>query len=364
MKSKSGWQNRIVGYGDADPSSLIANPQNYRRHPTAQANALTGSLNELGWIQDVLVNRTTGRMIDGHLRAEQALAHGEKSVPVKYVELSEAEERLALATLDPITYMAETDAAALASLLEGVNTGDAALQELLANMGSWASVEAPHESEASAIEEQPPRAPDGYVPDTVWPTNNDYGIPLLDLNMQAVALDEPVLIWGSVSRTTAHRGTWLFYTNDYRYEALWRDPGAPVRTQCLTCAEPNFSAYTNMPFAVALWSIYRKRWIARFWQSQGIRIVADLNVGENWATLNTSGIPAGWKAFSTRGYVSRLDATHREYAIAQRIAGDGVTPLFVVYGGNAAVRDECKRMGWQWIPERMDVANEVGWING
>ncbi len=144
MKSKSGWQNRIVGYGDADPSSLIANPQNYRRHPTAQANALTGSLNELGWIQDVLVNRTTGRMIDGHLRVEQALAHGEKSVPVKYVELSEAEERLALATLDPITYMAETDAAALASLLEGVNTGDAALQEMLAGMAEDAGIVPPN----------------------------------------------------------------------------------------------------------------------------------------------------------------------------------------------------------------------------
>jgi hypothetical protein len=55
-------------------------------------------------------------------------------VPVKYVELSEAEERLALATLDPLTYMAETDAAALAQLLEGVNTGDAALQEVLAKL--------------------------------------------------------------------------------------------------------------------------------------------------------------------------------------------------------------------------------------
>ncbi len=134
MSEKAQWQNRIVGYADVDPKTLAPNPQNYRRHPKRQGDAVTGSLNELGWIQDVLVNKTTGRMIDGHLRVELALQHGAQSVPVKYVELSEAEERLALATLDPLTYMAETDAAALGALLEGVNTGDAALQEMIAKL--------------------------------------------------------------------------------------------------------------------------------------------------------------------------------------------------------------------------------------
>ncbi len=134
MSEKAQWQNRIVGYADVDPKTLAPNPQNYRRHPKRQGDAVTGSLNELGWIQDVLVNKTTGRMIDGHLRVELALQHGAQSVPVKYVELSEAEERLALATLDPLTYMAETDAAALGALLEGVNTGDAALQEMIAQL--------------------------------------------------------------------------------------------------------------------------------------------------------------------------------------------------------------------------------------
>ena len=136
MAKKTAWKNRIVGYGDVDPKTLVPNPQNFRRHPKRQGDALTGSLNELGWIQDVLINKTTGRMIDGHLRVELALQYGAQTVPVKYVELSEAEERLALATLDPLTYMAETDAEALGALLEGVNTGDAALQDMLAQMAA------------------------------------------------------------------------------------------------------------------------------------------------------------------------------------------------------------------------------------
>lgn len=145
MASKIAWRNRIVGYGDVDPKTLVPNPANYRRHPKRQADATTGSLNELGWVQDVLVNRTSGRIVDGHLRVELALQHGAQTVPVKYVELNEAEERLALATLDPLTYMAETDATALEALLQQVNTGDAALQEMLAGLAE--SVITPSDAE-------------------------------------------------------------------------------------------------------------------------------------------------------------------------------------------------------------------------
>jgi hypothetical protein len=54
--------------------------------------------------------------------------------------LSEAEERLALAVFDPITYMAETDAAQLEALLQDINTGEAALQELLAELAEGAGI--------------------------------------------------------------------------------------------------------------------------------------------------------------------------------------------------------------------------------
>ena len=70
--------------------------------------------------------------------------------------------------------------------------------------------------------------------------------------------------------------------------------------------------------------------------------------------VNMLGIPDGWKAFATRGYSDRLDGTHAEYAQAQRIAGEGVTPLFLVYGGGVKVKEECQRNGWLWLQENMD----------
>lgn len=52
---------------------------------------LLGPLGEVGWVAEVLVNRTTGNVVDGHLRIELALARDEPTVPVTYVELSDAD---------------------------------------------------------------------------------------------------------------------------------------------------------------------------------------------------------------------------------------------------------------------------------
>jgi len=128
------WRNRIVGTGEEAPDQLVANPANWRRHPGGQRDALRGSLSEVGWVARVLINRTTGHIVDGHLRVELALARHEPSVPVTYVELSDQEERLVLASLDPIAAMASAEKDALASLLADLSVEDAGLASMLADL--------------------------------------------------------------------------------------------------------------------------------------------------------------------------------------------------------------------------------------
>ena len=82
------WRNRIVGHADVPPAELVPNPRNWRSHPAEQQRALAGALAEVGWVAEVLVNRTTGHVVDGHLRIELALARDEPTVPVTYVELT------------------------------------------------------------------------------------------------------------------------------------------------------------------------------------------------------------------------------------------------------------------------------------
>jgi hypothetical protein len=128
--AKNPFVNRIIGYDTKPADQFQANPANWRKHPQRQRDAVNGSLRELGWIAAVVENVRTGHLVDGHERVWQALANNE-DVPYLQVDLSEDEERLALAIFDPITYMAETDAAQLDALLKEVNTTDAALQALL-----------------------------------------------------------------------------------------------------------------------------------------------------------------------------------------------------------------------------------------
>lgn len=128
------FQNRIVGEGIEKPENLLANPANWRLHPQFQQDALKGVLNEIGWVQRVIVNQRTGYVVDGHARVAVAMREGATEVPVLYVDLSEREEALILATLDPIGGLAGTDGEQLRALLEDVSTGDAALQQLLADM--------------------------------------------------------------------------------------------------------------------------------------------------------------------------------------------------------------------------------------
>jgi len=128
------WRSRILASTLEDPGSLLANPRNWRTHPAAQRKALRGSLDTVGWVQQVIVNKATGNVVDGHARIEEALSRSEPVVPVLWVDLSPEEEALVLATLDPIAAMAEADDERLRELLAEVAVDDEGLAALLADL--------------------------------------------------------------------------------------------------------------------------------------------------------------------------------------------------------------------------------------
>lgn len=135
------WRNRIIGYSEEDPEQLLASPYNWRVHGKAQQDALSGVLREIGLIQNVIVNKTTQHMVDGHLRVGLAISERQPTVPVTWVELTEAEEQLAIATLDPLSAMAAADREQLDSLLREIDTGEQAVQQLLADLAKSAGLE-------------------------------------------------------------------------------------------------------------------------------------------------------------------------------------------------------------------------------
>lgn len=129
-------KNRIIGSGEEPLDSILFNPRNWRIHPLSQQDALKGVLEEVGWVQEVIINKRTGHLVDGHLRCQLAAREGAKTIPVKYVDLSEDEEALVLATLDPIGAMAATDKQKLAEILSSVESDNEQVNRLIDDISS------------------------------------------------------------------------------------------------------------------------------------------------------------------------------------------------------------------------------------
>jgi len=125
------WRNRIVGSGVENPEQLLANPFNMRIHPKAQQDALAGVLDTVGLVDRVMVNQRTGHVVDGHLRVALAISAGQREIPVDYVDLTEEEERIVLASHDWIAQMAVYDAEQVDALVKQIESDDARVQQML-----------------------------------------------------------------------------------------------------------------------------------------------------------------------------------------------------------------------------------------
>lgn len=114
------FKNRIIGTENIDPRTLIPNPDNIKDHPEYQHKVMRNILEEVGWISTIIVNKNTGHIIDGHMRVEDAIAQGEKSVPVTYVDLDEETEKKALLLFDPVSGLAKQNTERLSRIVQSV----------------------------------------------------------------------------------------------------------------------------------------------------------------------------------------------------------------------------------------------------
>ncbi|MBQ5635430.1 MAG: DUF4417 domain-containing protein [Alistipes sp.] len=190
------------------------------------------------------------------------------------------------------------------------------------------------------------------APDLLFPTNNQYDIPTLLPDLQAANVELPIIPWGANSRRRTKAKTVHFYIEDYRFEAVWKHPEQVLATGCNAIVEPNYSLHDQTPIAYGLNLIYKKRWLARWWQDCGVAIYVDLFVAPKFKEFNLLGVPKGWNAFFTRGesYIDgRLQA---DFETAQQISGKD-HPNIVVYGGGNNIKSLCEKKNILFIEDFM-----------
>lgn len=286
-------RNRIVGHDTISPFLVKPHRLNFRTHPESQMKALKGSMDDLGWMRDVLVSKRTGIIIDGHARVEEAKRR-KVFIPVCYLDLSPEEENKALALLDPISEMAGRNDALFMELLGTFDTKNeevaAALEKMAplkdGGMDALAKVETstdiltfntdvflPSTNIWGIPDLRDDRLYDGDAPLTTWPSPDAKGAPQMYIFGEG-GFDERV-----TDRILC------FYTEDWRFERVWNENVEtlakilPLKPRSFTI--PDFSLWGDDPLAVQLYNLYRARWIARYWQEAGMLCIPSLATSTN-----------------------------------------------------------------------------------
>lgn len=70
-----------------------------------------------------------------------------------------------------------------------------------------------------------------------------------------------------------------FYKDDYQFERLWRNPDRyiPILQEFGAVTSPDFSMYRNHPLAVQIWNMYRRHWLAAYWQMHYIKVIPTIS---------------------------------------------------------------------------------------
>lgn len=194
---------------------------------------------------------------------------------------------------------------------------------------------------------------DQYKVNPYFYSDNDWGIPQLDGEFQLTEISLPFEPWGARARKLYSGGTKHFYIDDYKIEPLWNDPNKLTRLpqQMIGVIEPNFTIAPETPRSLALYQIYRKRYLSRFWQNYGINIMVDVFVPEEFFDIALLGVPEGWSSYALRGHPSWSEKDYmKRWKLCASVSGSEFF-IFLVYAGGKKTQQIAKDNGWFWFPQ-------------
>jgi hypothetical protein len=123
-------RNRIKCHKKIRAGDLVPHELNPRRHPEAQRAALAELYREIGFARSLLVYELADgrcKLIDGHLRRD---LDPDLEVEVEVLDVSDAEARALLLSIDPLAQLAEYDTQVLDQLRQATVTESDVLNNL------------------------------------------------------------------------------------------------------------------------------------------------------------------------------------------------------------------------------------------
>ena len=376
---------------------LVGLPNNPRKITQADLNKLCDSIRNNGYWEhrpaavEPIEGTDTYQVLDGNQRLKAMRRLKRKDMPcVIYTELTD-EERTDLILRSNVNN-GQWDVDLLATEFEGVELEDIGLTidlpeppviettltvaPTVQREAPVAPREAPRDEDEDEVEqltdEEETTQEEAYMTeeeeqreeriafykkmmgDFLYPSDNDYEIPLLLDDNQPVHLELPFTPWGAEGRYKKGITTYHFYVDDYRFEQIFKDPIKLLDSGCRAIVEPNCSVHDQTPIAYGIYQIYRKRYLARYLQECGLKVWVDLNVSHRFAEYNLLGVPDGYNAFFTRGVTGWTPHLDMCLEMAKRKSGLEKPNLYV-YGGGKESERWCQEHGLRYLDEYMNI---------
>ena len=313
------------------------NPKNYKKHDKEQRKALYESISQHGWVVPMVINLSTGYFVDGHGRVEMAAEYG-IGAKVGFIYADEKEEASIIATFDSLSLMSETDPEAHQQLLKTAyeyakENNMAAMKQLTVNLTERAErikegterAKTLIKARKNQIEERKrelaAESDEDYEDFTEVKEDLTESYYKDDVNFSGDNFFElpdllPKMLYGSTAkeRKTLPEKAWnpaegdleendivcysirsaieydendedpfgflCFYTEDERFEHVFSDAGSKLplinAQKYKAVFEPDFSYYSEWPFCKKLWSLFKNRWVARYLQEMGTKIIPQI----------------------------------------------------------------------------------------
>jgi len=347
-------------------SQLKENPNNPRTITKLKFNKLIESIKSFPEMMAkrpiVCITDSDGKLypLGGNMRLKAVKAIGYEDIPKEWIVLADEwteKQRKEFVIKDNVPF-GEWDWDALANEWNAKDLSDWGLDVWQSDADTEVDLwEGKDDAESSAVSEDKMEFYNSMLNDCLYESDNEFDIPNLLLERQAGKLILPLAPYGADSRLRKGIATYHFYVEDYRFEAIWKDPTKVLESGVQAIVEPNLSLFDTTPIAYGLQQIYKKRWISRYFQECGIKVYVDLNVSIKFKEFNKMGIPNGYNAFFTRGYTERLAYLKEELEIARSISGKKI-PNMIVYGGSEEIKQFCMANSLLYVKDFINAKKE------
>ena len=247
-------------------SELKPYDKNNKKHNTKQIKNVAESIKQYGFVQPIVIDKDNVIVI-GHCRYAASKKLGLKQVPCVCVDDLTPEQVNALRIVDNKTNESVWDIDNLNFEIPNVDLS-AFDFEL-----SFAPNEEKHEENKEKMQEQVENILNlGYAE---FESDNEdgfpYVLPLDDLPdvEQWIPFD-----WAVREKHPENKGVY-FFRDDYRFERVWNNPKKYMNMlkKFKAVISTDFSLYYDTPLVVQKFNQYRNRWLARYWQDNGITVV-------------------------------------------------------------------------------------------